>query len=125
MAGRRRNAAEWAILIRELEASGKPLPAFARARGIRPDTLKWWCWRLRTKPQAAKSKSKAARSNRDARVKLISVAPVRDCPQGEGAEVTPVWELVAPTGHALRVYDRAGRRVLKAALSSVTGNRRR
>ncbi len=119
MAGRRRSAAEWGVLIDELEKSGKELAAFARARGIRPDTLKWWCWRLRSKAKTTPPKSK-----RTPRVKLLAVRPHAEPAPPVRDEAVPVWELVAPTGHALRVYDRAGLRVLKAALSAVSGGRR-
>lgn len=116
---RRRSAAEWGRLIREQEQSGQTATAFARARGIRPDTLKWWRWRLGQKPKAKRSARKAPS------VKLISVQPIDDGRAAGGNTPTPVWELVAPTGHELRVYDRAGLGVLRAALIAVTGGRRR
>lgn len=124
MAGRRRSASEWANLIRELERSGKPLREFARGRGIRPDTLKWWCWRLGA-GKARKAKAHRVKPKRDTRVRLLEVEPVSERKSQEAQPVVPVWELVAPSGHALRVYDRAGLRVLKAALSAVSGTRRR
>jgi hypothetical protein len=122
MAGRRRSAGEWADLIREMEASGKSLPAFARAHRIRPDTLKWWRWRLRSEAKTGKSKPAPKRS---ARVKLVAVEPVHELSREAQQVGVPVWELEAPSGHRLRVYDRAGLRVLKAALSAVSGSRRR
>ncbi len=116
---RRRSAAEWERLIREQERSGQTATAFARARGIRPDTLKWWRWRL---GRTAKTERPRARP---ASVKLLSVRPVDDGRAVAGDPPTPVWELVSPTGHELRVYDPAGLGVLKAALTAVTGGRRR
>src|SRR5690606_20037082 len=116
---RRRSAAEWGRLIREQERSGQTATAFARARGIRPDTLKWWRWRLGQKPKVKRRTAQAAG------VKLVSVQPVDDSRAVATNAPTPVWELVAPTGHELRVYDRAGLGVLKAALIAVTGGRRR
>jgi hypothetical protein len=114
----RRNAEEWARLIREMERSGQSAVTFARARGIRPDTLKWWCWRLK---RGAKTSS---RPRSTASVKLIAVRPL-EVPASSERGATPVWELVAPTGYELRVYDRRGLAVLRAALSAVASSRRR
>jgi hypothetical protein len=117
--GQRRSAAEWRQLLRELERSGETPVAFARARGIRPDTLKWWRWRLRRATKAASSRS---RSNP---VKLIAVRPAPDLAPRDRSAATPVWELVAPSGHELRVYDPRGLTVLRAALVALAGHRRR
>ena len=95
--------------------------AFARARGIRPDTLNWWRWRLGRKTAGKGSQSKRSR----APVKLVAVQPAEDPKARDRDAPTPVWELIAPTGHELRVYDRRGLGVLKAALIAVTGGRRR
>ncbi|MCC7073947.1 MAG: hypothetical protein IT383_21745 [Deltaproteobacteria bacterium] len=118
-AGRRRTAEEWSRLLRELERSGQTPEIFARARGIRVGTLKWWRWRLAGGP---KSSSVPARTKR---VQLIAIRPVPDSATPERSAATPVWELVAPTGHELRVYDPRGLGVLKAALFAVAGGRRR
>jgi len=116
--GQRRTAAEWQQVLRELERSGETAVAFARARGIRPDTLKWWRWRLRSKGKRAASPGRS--------VKLIAVDPMPESAR-ESADrgETPVWELVAPSGHELRVYDERGLSVLHAALMAIAGNRRR
>jgi hypothetical protein len=115
----RRRAKEWARLLEELERSGQTTAAFARARGIRVDTLKWWRWRLQREGK------RAATKRRIPRVKLVAVQPARDVAPPDGDERTPTWELVAPTGHVLRVYDRGGLDVLKAALTAVARTRRR
>jgi hypothetical protein len=112
----RRSAEQWAGLIRQLERSGQTVKAFASARGIRPDTLKWWQWRLRREARLRTKKSEPTR------VKLLAIAP--DEPSHEGATQTPVWEVVAPTGHVLRVYGRDGSDTLETALAAVTGNER-
>lgn len=116
----RRNAKEWARLIRELERSGQTPRAFARARGIRPETLTWWRWRLR-------SEGKQAAGPKATRVKLVAVTPSASEPddRSAGADAAPAWELTSPSGHTLRVYDRAGLGVLEAALSALAGTRRR
>jgi hypothetical protein len=118
----RRSAREWQRLIRELERSGESPASFARARGIRPDTLKWWRWRLQSKAKAAPVQ------RRPTQVKLVEIKPEYDevaREQSAAAVPPPVWELQAPTGHTLRVYDVRGLGVLKAALAAVAGNRRR
>jgi hypothetical protein len=116
----RRSAKEWARLIRELERSGQTPRAFARARGIRPETLTWWRWRLR-------SEAKRSPGPKSAHVKLVAVRPSASEPddRSAGADAAPAWELTAPSGHTLRVYDRAGLGVLEAALSAIAGRRRR
>src|SRR5688572_21165569 len=118
----RRSSEEWARLIKEFERSGQTADAFARPRGIRPDTLKWWRWRLGREARATKTTPSRPRATR---VKLLSVQPVADHSLRHRHMPTPVWELVAPTGYELRVYDRRGLGVLRAALSAVSGNRRR
>jgi transposase-like protein len=126
--GQRRSAREWERLIRELERSGETPASFAKARGIRPDTLKWWRWRLQSKGKAPARETKATvRARRQPKhVRLVAIKPVYDQESRERSIApTPVWELLAPTGHTLRVYDLRGLAVLKVALAAVAGNRRR
>lgn len=118
-AGRRRTAAEWRRLLRELDQSGQSPAAFARARGIRLGTLKWWRWRL-------DRETKGALARRDERrVQLVAVHPAPEYLPTEQTTVRPVWELLAPTGHELRVYDPRGLATLKTALFAITRGRRR
>jgi hypothetical protein len=112
-------SAEWAELLRELERSGQSPATFARSRGIRPDTLKWWRWRLGRKIKSGKPRPATSR------VKLLAVEPARELDARDRSIATPVWELVAPSGHELRVYDPRGLGVLKAALFAVARGRRR
>lgn len=118
---RRRRAKDWARLVGEWERSGQAAGEFAAARGLRPRTLVWWRWRLR-RERKAPPKSKAARPG--------SVQLVRVQVQDEGrAEATALggevaWELVAPSGHLLRVYGR-GSEWLCEALAAVMGGGRR
>lgn len=59
-------------------------------------------------------------------MKLLAVKPVAASAQRDHREsAAPVWELVAPSGYELRVYDQRGLAVLKAALFAVAGGRRR
>jgi hypothetical protein len=116
----RRTADDWARLLRELDRSDLSAEQFARARGIRPDTLKWWRWRL------GHSAKGGAKRRGSASVKLLAVKPVAEsAPRDHRDFAAPVWELVAPSGYELRVYDRSGLAVLKAALFAVAGGRRR
>jgi len=119
MSQRRRTSAEWAELLRELERSGQSATTFARSRGIRPDTLKWWRWRLGRKVKSGKPRPAARR------VKLVAVDLAPDINSRDRNVATPVWELVAPSGYELRVYDPRGLGVLKAALFAVARDRRR
>jgi transposase-like protein len=124
----RRTAKEWGRLIRELERSGQTVAAFALARGIRPDTLKWWRWRL-GRDGRAEPREAATKKTPPTRVQLVAVEPAREASRRTAADerstATPVWELKSPSGHMLRVYDRGGLGVLRAALSAVAGKRRR
>lgn len=118
-AGRRRTAEEWRRLLRELGRSGQAPASFARAHGIRLGTLKWWRWRLGRETKLAVTRA------RSSRVQLIEVQPSPDPAPPDRNAATPVWELIAPTGHELRVYDPRGLVALKTALLAVARGRRR
>lgn len=45
--GARRSREQWVAILRAFERSGQPVTRFCAKRQIRPDTLKWWRWRLR------------------------------------------------------------------------------
>jgi hypothetical protein len=42
----RRNRAQWAALLEELEASGQVVSKFCARRGLEERTLLWWRWKL-------------------------------------------------------------------------------
>jgi transposase-like protein len=44
---RRKSRAEWAAIVTEFLRSGESVAKFTRRLGLRPSSLKWWCWRLR------------------------------------------------------------------------------
>lgn len=115
---RRRRAKDWARLVGEWERSGQAAGEFAAARGLRPRTLVWWRWRLRRG-------RKASNAARPGSVQLVRVQ-VRDEGRAEatalGGDVA--WELVAPTGHVLRVYGREAE-LLREALAALMGVGRR
>ena len=49
----RRSAADWSLIIAELEASGKSTREFAARRGLNASTLGWWRTQLRRRPHQA------------------------------------------------------------------------
>jgi hypothetical protein len=120
----RRSAREWADLVREFERSGETAASFAAKRGIRKDTFVWWRWRLGRAIRVLNPATE--KRKRGTRVQLVAVEPVSegrsaaDC----GSEAL-AWELVSPSGHILRVYQRDGLDVLRAALAAVARGRRR
>lgn len=60
--GARRSRAEWEEIIRTFEAASEPLQTFCAKRRIRPDTLKWWRWRLGASLRASSSRAMTVRS---------------------------------------------------------------
>jgi hypothetical protein len=108
----RRSAQDWARLIREFERSGQRLGAFAAARGIRPETLSWWRWRLGRKQKAGQGPKKPAR------VRLVSVEATESMDGATFERV--VCELVTPSGYTLRVFDvTAVTEVLRATVAAM------
>lgn len=112
----RRSAKDWARLIREWKRSGQTAAQFASTYGLRPQALMWWRWRLGrsvrkpTTPAAARS------------VQLVRVQ-VEESGGAQGAAKTEsdvAWELVAPSGHVLRVYGREAQ-LLGEALAAIMG----
>jgi hypothetical protein len=118
---RRRSAAEWGALVREWQRSGWSAAGFAAARGLCVRTLLWWRSRLK-------------RRGRDRQVasaqRALQLVPVRvegEPQDAPGAtEPSVAWEVVAPTGHVLRVVEQGAAPVLREALVAVArvGRRR-
>lgn len=73
MAQRRRTRDEWQALLREQKKSGLGIAAFARSRGLRPQTLSWWLWKLG--PQNKKPHTKRRRA-RTEQVRMLPVSVV-------------------------------------------------
>jgi hypothetical protein len=42
----KRTSAEWAKLVREWKVSGLTAREFSKRKGLNPQTLSWWKWRL-------------------------------------------------------------------------------
>ena len=103
-------------MIREWKRSGQTAAQFASTYGLRPQTLMWWRWRL------GRSVRKATKPAAPRSVKLVRVQ-VQDSSSAEGAAKTEsdvAWELLAPSGHVLRVYGREAQ-LLGEALAAIMG----
>ena len=73
MAQRRRTRDEWQALLREQKKSGLGIAAFARSRGLRPQTLSWWLWKLGPENKKPHRKQRRARTEQ---VRMLPVAVV-------------------------------------------------
>src|SRR5512145_2326568 len=114
----RLSAKEWKGLVREWERSGLTASAFAAKRGVSRDSLVWWRWRL-----GRDEKSKATQSTA---VQLVPVHFAPDPALVDGLSAEVAWEIVAPSGHLLRVYERGAMPMLREAINVVArGGRKR
>lgn len=43
-------AKKWSAVLDDAEAAELPMREFARSRGLNPNTLAWWKWRLKQRP---------------------------------------------------------------------------
>jgi hypothetical protein len=59
--GARRSRGEWEEIVRAFEAAGEPLQTFCSKRRVRPETLKWWRWRLGASTRARSSEAMTVR----------------------------------------------------------------
>lgn len=114
----RRSAAAWSELIREWRKSGASARDFATAHGVKPRSLTWWAWHLRSTRAKAERAEKATR--------LIPVRIVE--PATVEARITPSsprqggWELTSADGHVLRVHGVLDAATLRAVLASMTSS---
>jgi hypothetical protein len=105
----RRSAAEWAEIVESWERSGIGAKAFAARVGLRPGTLTWWRWRLRT-PRVRAEQLRLVR---------VDVPRPTERPSGDSSE--PVgWQLVTKAG-ALRVEGHLGAAELSMILAALMG----
>jgi len=111
--GRRRSAAEWAQLVNTWQASGRELRDFATSRGVVPERLSWWKWRLGT--QAARAASPPEK------LRLVPVQ-VEHAP---AADALPAWEVATADGQVLRVYRGITPNELAAVLAAIQPRRGR
>jgi len=91
----RRSRQQWQTIIGTFERSGQTLAGFCGPRGIRPATLKWWQWYLRSKA-AGIAESASAGEN----VRLVAIDVVAP-PSATSAAVGTLAILVA--GAELRI----------------------
>jgi transposase len=107
----RRTAGEWTRLVRAWKRSGLTAARFAASRGFSAQTLTWWRWRL--------SHAKTRVEERPA----VRLLPVEVVESDAGAGPQPAWELVAASGHTLRVYDGADAEALRIVVDALTRGR--
>jgi hypothetical protein len=43
-------AKKWSAILDDAESAALPMREFARSRGLNPNTLAWWKWRLKQSP---------------------------------------------------------------------------
>ena len=111
---RRRSAKEWAGLVREWKRSGQTAARFSAKHGLRAASLVWWRWRLKRRgPTAA-----ATAVSPSLQLVPVKIEPGAGGDSG-GAEPELAWELVAPSGHRLRVYEAGGTQLVRGALAVV------
>jgi hypothetical protein len=103
---RRHNAREWSELVSAWKRSGESAAAFSRSQGISAKRLEWWTRRLGRENRADESAPR-----------LVAVQVSNDDPGQRLA-----WELVAPSGHRVRVYEGAGDEILKTTVPWVRRN---
>jgi hypothetical protein len=84
----RRSREEWAAIIAAFEQSGLTAAKFCASRGLKPETLKWWRWRQR---------SRATERARD--VRLVPV----DLIDSTMAVAAPPPVVIAVAGVSVRV----------------------
>ena len=106
-------------MVREWERSGQAAGVFASRHGLRSRTLVWWRWRLRRAGKEATRPATKRKSVQLVRVQVQDTASER----GSAREDDVAWELVAPSGHVLRVFG-DGAQLLRTALTAVTRGRR-
>ena len=107
--GRRRGAREWRRLVRAWRRSGLARAEFAATHGVAASTLSWWRWRLQRE-------SRDAEASRTEQPGLVRVDVVDASTQQTPAHAR--WEITAPSGHTLRVFD-ADSDSLRAAVEAL------
>ena len=111
--GKRRSEREWSRLVRAWKRSGVGRAEFAATHGLSAPTLSWWRWRLARERVAKTSSGETSTPT----VKLVRVE-VQE-PSVEHTAGAVAWELVAPSGHVLRVYADGAAEVLRVAIELV------
>ena len=82
---------EWAARVEAWKKSGVSLREYAEREGLKPRSLQWWSWKLRSKPNARKR-------TRARRVGFVELqAPAAAAAERES------FELTFPSGHVLRI----------------------
>ncbi len=116
-AKQRRSAAEWSELVTQWEASDVSTTAFAARHGVGASSLYWWRHKLAEIPSGAKQSASASSS-----VVLkgtgqpVAFTEIRVA--GRAEFVSPL-EVVARSGHVIRVHGKVDASALRALLAAV------
>ena len=92
MARVRRQAAEWAALIDQWQASGLSLPAFCQRHGLSGGTMSEWVYKRTHKATLEEARREASGEDRDTAaaflpVRVIEVGPEPPPPDRSGVEI--------------------------------------
>ena len=115
---KRRSAAEWAEIVAQWKASGQSRDAYAKRHGLNAGTLGWWRTQL---DHGRVSRSTSARRNasgtrqKSPRTK-VAFAEVR---VAQAQSVAPRLEVVARSGHVVRIEGEVDAVALRAVLQAV------
>jgi hypothetical protein len=106
-------------LVKAWKASGESAAVFAASRGVAPQTLTWWKWRLSHRAEPPRVDEHDERA--EMRLVAVQVEPPR-----AGAEATAAWEFITGRGDVLRVYAGTVSSELVAVVQAiVSGEERR
>lgn len=116
-ARQRRSAAEWLALVSQWEASDESTPTFAARHGVGASSLYWWRHKL---GEAAETPSGTKRTA-PAPSSVVLKGPVAftEVRISERSEVVRPLEVVARSGHVIRVHGKVDASALQALLAAV------
>jgi hypothetical protein len=116
-ARKRRSAAEWSTLVRQWRASGLTTKEFAARHELSAASLYWWRQRL----NAGLSNRARAQESTSSLALKDSTTPVRftEVRVAKRAEVSGQLEVVARSGHVIRVHGEVDPAALRTVLAAV------
>lgn len=113
---KRRSSAEWSSLVGQWGASGQSAQGFAARHGLSVATLYWWRTRLRGETSHGRSGVTSVDTARGGLPSALGFTQVRVAERevSEGR-----LEVVARSGHVVRVHGEVSAAALRAVLSAV------
>lgn len=115
---KRRSAAEWSEIVANWKSSGESREAYAKRHGLNPGTLGWWRSQVdhgRVDPTRRAPEGCRKGREQDTRTK-VEFAEVRVAwPKAEASSL----EVVARSGHVVRVSGRVDAVALQTVLQAV------